>query len=207
MGNVKSPAGSVRAERASMTRNRILAAARAGFARQGYGATTLREIAEEAGVAVQTVYAVYGSKANILRALRLALRDDAGADAAFGAALLETDPRQALALFARSIRLRWEAGHDIVATHVEAASIDPAVRDEVAAILAVRRRGIGELARAIAGRLPEGPDAAWIGAVIDALTLAEMYAELVQVQGWSPDAYEAWLADALVRLLERNVIR
>lgn len=70
MRDVKSPAGSLRAEQAALTTRRILEAARRGFADAGYAATTLREIASEAGVAVQTVYAVFGSKANILRALR-----------------------------------------------------------------------------------------------------------------------------------------
>ncbi len=54
---------------AEVTRRRIVAAARVLFARDGYGATTLRGIATEAGVAVQTVYAVYGSKAGTLAAL------------------------------------------------------------------------------------------------------------------------------------------
>lgn len=201
MRDVKSPAGSVRAERAALTRRRILDAARVLFGRCGYGASTLAEIAVEAGVAVQTVYSVFGSKANILRALRQGLQSDAGADHAFAAALAEPDPRRALGLFARSIRLRWEAGHDIVAMHVEAASVDPTVRDEVAGVLAVRRRGIGELARAMASLTPDAVDPARAGAVIDALTLPEVYAELVQVQGWSPDEYEAWLADALRRLV------
>ena len=76
MKDVKSPAGSLRAERATITRNRIARAARILFTDRGYGATTLVAIAAEAGVAVQTVYAVYGSKANILRTLLQALVSD-----------------------------------------------------------------------------------------------------------------------------------
>ncbi|HEY6013057.1 MAG TPA: helix-turn-helix domain-containing protein, partial [Candidatus Limnocylindrales bacterium] len=96
MRDVKSPAGSLRAERAAVTRRRILEAARRRFADAGYGATTLREIAVAAGVAVQTVYAVFGSKASILRALRESVVDDPAAAEAYGAAIASTDVRDAL---------------------------------------------------------------------------------------------------------------
>jgi len=33
---------------------------------------------------------------------------------------------------------------------------------------------------------------------VNALTLYAVYEELVSVQGWTPEVYEAWLADALV---------
>ncbi len=53
----------LREERAQVTRRRIADAARRLFFRDGYAATTIARIATEADVAVQTVYAVYGSKA------------------------------------------------------------------------------------------------------------------------------------------------
>jgi AcrR family transcriptional regulator len=200
MANVKSPPGSLRAERAAVTRRRIAQAARGLFATRGYGATTVRDIAVAAEVAVQTVYAVFGSKASILRELRRGLVTDPAADAAFDAALVASSPPQGLDLFAHSIRLRWETGHDIVAIHVEAASTDPTIRGEVEAVLSGRRQGIGKLARSLARTQPS-LGAGQVTAVIDALTLAEVYAELVVVQGWSADAYETWLADALRRLV------
>jgi AcrR family transcriptional regulator len=202
MVNVKSQPGSLRAERAAVTRRRIAEAARGLFATRGYGATTLREVAVAADVAVQTVYAVFGSKANILRQLRAALVTDPAADGAFDAAVTASSPPQALDLFAHSIRLRWDTGHDIVAIHVEAASTDPTIRAEVEAVLAGRRHGIARLARSLATLQPS-LDAGQVTAVIDALTLAEVYAELVVVQGWSADTYEAWLADAFRRLVLR----
>ena len=198
---VKSPSGSLRAERAAVTRRRIAEAARALFATRGYAATTLREIAVAADVAVQTVYAVFGSKARILAVLLEDLRDDPPADAAFAAALAAPDRAQALTLFARSIRLRWEAGHDLVAIHADAASADPAIRAGVEGMLAARRRGIAELAAAVAG-----PDAApgetrRLAAIIDALTLPAQYEVLVGTYRWTADAYEAGLATALRTLV------
>lgn len=200
MANVKSQPGSLRAERAAVTRRRIAETARGLFATRGYGATTLREVAIAAGVAVQTVYAVFGSKANILRELRVGVVNDPAADDGFAAALAASSPPEALDLFAQSIRLRWETGHDIVAIHVEAASTDPTIRAEVEAVLARRRQGIGRFARSLASMQPS-LDAGHVTAVIDALTLPEVYAELVVVQGWSADTYETWLVDAFRRLV------
>jgi AcrR family transcriptional regulator len=200
MANVKSPPGSLRAERAAVTRRRIAEAARSLFGSRGYGATTLHDIAVAAEVAVQTVYAVFGSKASILRELRRGLVTDPAADAAFSAAVAASSPPQGLDLFAHSIRLRWETGHDIVAIHVEAASTDATIRDEVEAVLSGRRQGIGRLARSLVTLEPT-LDKRQVIAVIDALTLSEVYAELVVVHGWSADAYETWLASALRRLV------
>lgn len=194
MRPVKSPPGSVRAERATLTERRILTAARSLFAEHGYGATTLRQVADEAGVAVQTVYAVHRSKPNILRALRESVRDDPDADQAYRTALAEQDPGRALDLFARSIRLRWAAGADIVTTHVEAASVDPEVRAELATVLEARQAGIAQLARSVTAVARDMGDATRIASIIDALTLPEPYRALIEVHGWSPDAYERWLA-------------
>lgn len=51
-----------RAERSRRTREKIIAAARDLFIAQGYGATSLQEVADRAGVAVQTVYFVFRNK-------------------------------------------------------------------------------------------------------------------------------------------------
>jgi AcrR family transcriptional regulator len=56
-----------RDEQARETRLRIIRAARELFVTNGYGRTTLVEIAREAAVAVETVYAVFGNKATLLR--------------------------------------------------------------------------------------------------------------------------------------------
>lgn len=57
---------SVRRERARATRERILAVAYELFATRGYLATTMPDIAAAAGVAVQTVYFVFRTKAVLL---------------------------------------------------------------------------------------------------------------------------------------------
>ncbi len=59
----------VRQESAAQTRVRILEAAGDLFVVNGYARTTIREIADRANVAADTVYAVFGSKARVLTAL------------------------------------------------------------------------------------------------------------------------------------------
>jgi len=58
-----------RRERSRLTRGRIVAAATRLFLDDGYVATTMEDVAERAGVAVQTVYYVFGTKPNLLAAV------------------------------------------------------------------------------------------------------------------------------------------
>jgi AcrR family transcriptional regulator len=191
----------LRAERAGVTRRRIATAARHLFSRDGYGATTLKGVAAEAGVAVQTVYAVYGSKAGILRTLREDVVSQPEAEASFRDAMREASAPRSLDLFARSIRQRWELAGDIVAIHRDASMSDPSVRAEVDAVLGVRRNGIAAFVRILEGRLGPGLGALRAIAIIDALTLPEVFVELVSVEGWTADEYEAWLGALLRREL------
>ena len=66
--SVKRPVAS-RAERALATRRRMLTSARDLFVQQGYAATTVEQIAADAGVAVQTVYYTFRTKGLLLREL------------------------------------------------------------------------------------------------------------------------------------------
>ena len=203
MGDVKARL-TLRDERAQVTRRRIADAARVLFRTRGYGATTLQGVAEEAGVAVQTVYAVYGSKAGILHELRDTVLRQPAAEALYEEAISEAGAPRKLELFARSIRQRWESGHDVVAIHRDAGATDPSVRDEVEQVLGMRRRGIARLAQSMEGKLAPGADVRHVTAVIDALTLPEVYAELTEIGGWSADEFEGWLAKCLKDQLLSN---
>ncbi|NUR90331.1 MAG: helix-turn-helix transcriptional regulator [Nonomuraea sp.] len=65
MEKVKRP--DKRAERSRRTREKVVEAARDLFVAQGYGATSLQEVADRAGVAVQTVYFVFGNKRTLFK--------------------------------------------------------------------------------------------------------------------------------------------
>jgi len=196
MGDVKARL-TLRDERAQVTRHRIADAARELFRTRGYGVTTLQAVADEAGVAVQTVYAVYGSKAGILHELRDTVLRQPAAEALYEDAMEETDAGRKLELFACSIRRRWEFGHDVVVIQRDAGATDPSVRAEVEYVLGMRRNGIARFARSMEGHLARGLDPAHATAIIDALTLPEVYAELTGVAGWSADEFEVWLGQCL----------
>ena len=65
----RSYSSAKRKAQARETRRSILDAAHELFVAGGYAATTIQAIAERAGVAVQTVYAGFGSKRELLRQL------------------------------------------------------------------------------------------------------------------------------------------
>ena len=165
---------------------------------EGYAATTLRAVAEEAGVAVQTVYAVFGSKAAILAELRALVVDLPEADAEFRAAMAESTLERRLARFAHAIRVRWELAGDIVRVNQDAVRVDPSLRPGIAAAETRRHGGIAAFVRGIRADLGAHIDLDRSIGVVNALTLYAVYEELTSVQGWTPDAYEAWLADSLV---------
>ena len=180
MGDVKERL-TLRDERAAVTRRRIAYAARALFGSRGYGATTLQAVADEAGVAVQTVYAVYGSKAGILHELRDTVLRQPAAEALYEDAMREPRAERKLELFASSIRRRWEFGHDVVAIHGDAAATDPSVRAQVEQVLGMRRNGIARLARSLEAEQQEAekpPDPTWRELVTQLKTSAETKAAL-----------------------------
>src|SRR6266700_976990 len=58
-----------RAAKARHTRQRMLEAARGLFVEQGYGSTAMQDVADRAGVAVQTLYFTFGTKRSLLKEL------------------------------------------------------------------------------------------------------------------------------------------
>jgi AcrR family transcriptional regulator len=61
--------GALRREQAQMTRTRILDAARRILVSGTYSSVTMDDIAKEAGVSYQTVYAIFGSKLRLAKDL------------------------------------------------------------------------------------------------------------------------------------------
>ena len=88
---------------ALQTRREILETARALFAERGYAATSVTDIAEQAGVAVQTIYARLGSKHGIVVALLDLIDEEAGVAEAAAEVATAATPEQALR---SEIRLR-----------------------------------------------------------------------------------------------------
>jgi hypothetical protein len=127
--------------------------------------------------------------------------DQPEAEALYAQAMADAPAPRRLELFASSIRRRWELSGDVVVIHRDAGTADPEIRVAVAVTLERRRKGIQALAAELEPSLGRGVDAAHAAAILDALTLYEVYAELVEVQCWAPDTYETWLAATLTREL------
>jgi AcrR family transcriptional regulator len=198
-----------RARKALETRRRVLDAAEALFTRDGYATTTMTAIAEHADVAVQTLYAVFGSKRAILTELidaRVVGDDQAGSLPGredWRAMEREPDPQRQLALFAQiatRIGNRSAAINEIMA---QAAGADP----ELAAIYQQQRqsryRDERRIARSLArkGALREGLSETQAADIIWAIGTTRTYRALVSERGWTTEQYERWLKDLLARAL------
>src|SRR4051812_4894910 len=88
----------LRARQARLTRDEILRAARRLFGEKGYSRTTVRDIADAAGVSSQTVYDSVGTKQAVVSQLNDLIDDEAGIAAMAVAALGSGVPATIVAL-------------------------------------------------------------------------------------------------------------
>lgn len=189
----------VRAERAADTQRRITTAARELFAEHGFAGTTVASIAERAGVAAPTVYATFGSKGAIVRALLMQMEHDADGAGWARCIAEETNPHRKLVAFAQWTTALYSSSKEAIRA-VHGAAGDPAIielRDEGNRH---RREGLRAVISSLAQvhALPsdltddQALDRAWI------LTGVELYLGATQGCGWSDEEYALWLA-ALLR--------
>lgn len=190
----------------STTRRVILQAARRLFAERGYQSTPIRLLAKQAGVAVQTIYTTFGSKAGVLQALPDLIDEEVGTFEMLEQLERTDEPRELLSLFARLRRRFPEQCGDIIAALRNGAASDP----EIAAALneGVRRRRFG-VSRMISrihaqGLLKEELTVERATAIALALAVDEVCDVLVDQSGWSYDEYESWLAETFAALLLRD---
>ena len=200
--SVKRPYHSaVRTAAAEGTRAAITAAARRLFASQGYAATPIDRLAREAGVAVPTVYAVFGTKAAILESVLDAMERDADVSALAAAMASGTiaGQRDALAAFMTQLFTR---GADVIGAARAAGDSDPGLRTLARKGMERHRREIRKIAAAWAraGAVRRGLGPADAGESLSAITSYTLFAELSDA-GWSPRKYESWLVDAINRLI------
>jgi AcrR family transcriptional regulator len=186
---------------AQMTKDRIVAAARKLMAERGWAGATMDAIAEEAGVATPTVYGAFGNKRSIVEGMREAMLRDSKIPELMEQASAEPDAARRLELWATSIRQQMETSYDVISIHRQAARADSEFAAEYRKVLRNRARHIAEFVHDLAGGLAPGIDARTGTDVIWALSNEELYRELVEERGWSPDRYEQWLARSLVSQL------
>ncbi|MDT4943653.1 MAG: hypothetical protein QOH14_386 [Pseudonocardiales bacterium] len=212
----KAYSSPLRDEQAAQTRRAVLAAARELFVTQGYGATTVDQIAAEAGVSKPTVFSAVGNKQTLLAAVRDAAV--AGQDEPVGRqepdapSLIraEPDPFRAMELLAAHIAeigRRCASIDEVV--HAAASSGDEGPRALWRSAendrLRAARRSVTELVAKAPLRDGLDPQAAtdelWL------LMAPELYHRLVHVRRWSNKRFEAWLTERLTRLLPPRLLR
>jgi AcrR family transcriptional regulator len=175
----------------------IVAAAKDLFLERGYPGTTIEAIAERAGVAVSTVYAVFGSKRGILRAIRTAWHERSHIRDVTVGGLGGARPEERLEQLAQATRLQWETGSEVIAIYTGAAATDPEAAAELSQALEGRRKAMETFALSLKPHLRPGLDTAHAAAILQALCMAEVYHELVRRLGWSTEEYQAWLSQVL----------
>ncbi|MGZ3421624.1 MAG: TetR/AcrR family transcriptional regulator [Polyangiales bacterium] len=198
-----------RRQRAAEARERALDVARRQFAERGYAETTMEAIATEAGLAVPTLYAAFGSKRGMLSQLidRLVSGEPGGPSvlqtSSAKEVLAEPDRRRALALFAQHIAQVQERVGPTFQVMKSAARTEPDVAQIYARAQRSRFVNLEALAKQLAARGPLRPgltieDAGrtiWVLASPDTREMLRLHA------GWSAERYIAWLADTLVAAL------
>lgn len=184
-------------------RSAILSAARRLFADEGYGRTSIRRLAQVAGVAPRSVYLNFGSKHGVLEALLEGLGTGADEAALRAKGEAETDPRVLLGLVARIYRNLYEHGNDIIVLFQEGSASEPALRAVREAGLGRSRWSVEAVGQRLAdlGALRPGLDVDTAAGHALVLVSHGGFDELVVRRGWSLDRYESWLADALVEAL------
>lgn len=193
-----------RRDRAQATRLRIIQAARLRFATHGYTGSRMSDIADDAAVAVQTVYFVFHTKAELLHACYES------------AVLGETDPVQpqqrpwhAAVMASTDAAAMWRhfaVGNSQIVARV--AVLDDVVRSaghepEATAVRArheaLRREGYARIIAHAGARFGLKPPLDDERATDLLLTLGgtAVYRALVLDYGWPHDAFVNWLAQTL----------
>lgn len=187
-----------RRAQAQATRRSILAAARRLFTDQGIVATTVAAIAGEAGVSVQTVYALFRSKAGVLLAILDELEasvDSVGHAAAIASA---ASPRDQLALIVAFHCELFERGLEIIEL-VRRTSSHPEVRPTWEE---GQRRRRAACERWVQGWAEAGTLRSELtkGAAVDLLWLHcgdDVYIALARECGWARPEIERWATETL----------
>ncbi|MCS5735086.1 TetR/AcrR family transcriptional regulator [Herbiconiux daphne] len=184
---------SQRERSAAYTRQIILQVAQELFAKGGYAATTVAEIAREADVAVTTVYGSVGNKSGIV----LALIEDGAQDPAIAATIEKIrqsdSPDAAISHLAAGVCASTEKLMPLIRLMYDTAPADPAIAAAVIASEKAYRRNLEPLAdhlRANGWLRPElseqdVADMLWFHFGISALrTLSEMGWSWLRMQDW-----------------------
>jgi AcrR family transcriptional regulator len=206
--NAKRPYDSVRRrEQARQTRAEIIDVARRRFLDDGFAATTIAAIANEAHVSVDTVYKAFGGKPGLVSAIcKEALTGEGPVPAES-----RSDAMQATERDPREIIRRWGTLTTEVAPRIApilllvgaAATADPEMARLQSQLNAQRLERMTHNARSLAntGYLRADVTVERAGEILWIYSSPELYELLVLTRGWPLDGYGKFIADAMIAAL------
>lgn len=191
-----------RLTQAHETRAAIADAARRLFLDRGWAATTVREVAREAGVSAPTVYAAYGNKTGLAQALVGAAGLSADLPRQLDELEATDDPSRQLAAMAGFDRRLYERAGDLIQLVREAGRTEP----ELAVFYQQARRDADKTRIQVFSSWPRGAlrDGLDVPAAVDiyaGLCNIDVYITFTRERGWPPERVEAWWCGALAREL------
>ncbi len=201
-----------RADRAALTRRRIVDRAAELFVTEGYAATTMEHIARESGVAVQTLYYTFRTKGQLL--CEVVEVTAAGAEGPTPVAQRAWTRQMMTATSGqRILALGVEHGTDIYVRAAPlwpalnaAAAVDPQVEHYWRGVAANRRTGQARMVDRLAQlcALRNGMETERATDLMVVLFGHDVFHGLVGEAGWSVVEYKAWLYTTLVQQLLRR---
>jgi AcrR family transcriptional regulator len=206
---VTSVKSGARRQRAAHTRLRIIRAAHEEFLRHGYHGATIAAVARRAGVATQTVYFVFHTKAELISAVidtAVLGEDDPTPPEATGwwrAMQVADSAPDALRHFVRGAAPRSQRAAGISELLRAAALTDPEVHARWEHHDRLQVEAFGRVIDTVAakGQLRPGLDRDTATAVLITVFGDSTYHLLTAERGWSHDQVVDWYCDGLPGLL------
>ena len=196
----------VRERQADDTRRRIVEATRQLLQTEGYDGMTIEAIARRAEVSAPSVYAIFKSKTGLFIALLNQCMFGADYEEVVRQTLNATDPETRLrraAGVSRQIRGTQSALFDLMRGAGVVAPELAKLEQEREHLRYEKEEGMINFLRD-AGALRPGLSHKTARDIFWLLTGGDVYRMLVRERGWSPQKYQNWLADTLVRSLLRK---
>jgi AcrR family transcriptional regulator len=211
MSDSRPSAGSrSRRERAQETRARMVEAGYALIRDQGYPATTVAEVADRAGVAVQTVYFTFGSKPGLLREVfQFAVLGDhrpagPGEREWFHAMTQADDLDSALAIAVEAMATIIKRVAPLTPA-VQMLADDPDVASWSAHSEELRREGYRRVIEALTEKAPlrEGLTTEDATTILLTWLGPDDYRSMVLTHGWTDEKWQTWLVPTIAAGLFR----
>jgi AcrR family transcriptional regulator len=192
-----------RKAKAAQTKSRILASAKSLFYSKGFEGVTIEQIAQAAEVSAPTIYGLFQSKRGVLRALMDEALPADQFEALVKEAMQEKSPKRHLALSSKIARCMYDAERTQMEISQGAAILSPEFKEleKERELRRYKRQEESVKMIAKAGALLKGLSLSKARDILWAFTGRDMYRMFVIERGWTPEEYETWLAQLLIKML------